>query len=112
VVGLAKQQEELFLPGQSISLMLARHSQGLYLIQRVRDEAHRYAITSHRRLRTNQGLASRLDKIQGIGPARRKLLLRRFGSIERIIGATIEELTDIRGITVEIAEALKSQLEE
>jgi excinuclease ABC subunit C len=112
VVGLAKQQEELFFPGKSESLLLARHSQGLYLIQRIRDEAHRYAITSHRRLRSNLGLASRLDKIQGIGPARRKLLLMRFGSIERIIAATLEELTDLPGITLEIAEALKTQLEE
>ena len=112
VVGLAKQQEELFLPHKSQSLLLARHSQGLYLIQRIRDEAHRYAITSHRRLRSNKGLASRLDKIQGIGPARRTMLLRRFGSIERIISASIEELTDMPGITPEIAEALKNHLEE
>jgi len=111
VVGLAKQQEELFLPGRSESLLLARHSQGLYLIQRIRDEAHRYAITSHRRLRTNLGLASRLDKITGIGPARRKLLLKHFGSIERIVAATLEELTNLPGITPEIAEALKTQLE-
>ncbi len=112
VVGLAKQQEELFFPGHSESLLLPRHSQGLYLIQRIRDEAHRYAITSHRRLRSNLGLASRLDKIPGIGPARRKLLLRRFGSIERIVAATIEELTDVRGITPEIAAALQAMLEE
>jgi excinuclease ABC subunit C len=112
VIGLAKQQEEIFRPGHSLSLLLTRNSQGLYLIQRIRDEAHRYAITSHRRLRSNQGLASRLDKIPGIGPARRKLLLKRFGSLERIVAATLEELTDLPGITVEIAEALKTMLEE
>ena len=112
VVGLAKQQEELFRPGHDASLLLARHSQGLYLIQRIRDEAHRYAITSHRRLRSNKGLASRLDKIPGIGPARRRMLLKRFGTIERIISASMEELTDLPGITPEIAEGLQTLLEE
>ena len=111
VVGLAKQQEELFLPGQSQSLLLPRNSQGLYLIQRVRDEAHRFAITAHRSRRTREGLASRLDKIPGIGPGRRQLLLKRFGSIDRILEATEEELTALPGITPEIALALKTQLE-
>ena len=112
VVGLAKQQEELFIPEQEASLLLPRHSQGLYLIQRIRDEAHRYAITSHRRLRSNRGLASRLDKVPGIGPARRKMLLKRFGSLVRIVAATEEELTDMPGITPEIAISLKTLLEE
>ena len=112
VVGLAKQQEELFRPGQDESLLLARHSQGLYLIQRIRDEAHRFAITGHRRLRSRQGLASRLDKIPGIGPSRRKMLLNRFGTLERIISASIAELTDLPGITPEIAEGLQTLLEE
>ena len=66
VAGLAKQNEELFVPGQSTSILLPRHSQGLFLIQRIRDEAHRFAITSHRKLRTKQGIASRLDIIPGI----------------------------------------------
>ncbi|GAP15391.1 excinuclease ABC subunit C [Longilinea arvoryzae] len=111
VVGLAKQQEELFRPGISESLLLPRHSQGLYLIQRIRDEAHRFAITAHRNRRTKLGLASRLDAIDGIGPVRRKALLMKFGSIQEIQQATIEELTSIKGITPEIAMALKSQLE-
>ena len=112
VVGLAKQQEELFIPGKDVSLLLPRNSQGFYLIQRIRDEAHRYAITSHRRLRSNRGLASRLDKVPGIGPARRKMLLKQFGSLERIVAATEQELTDLPGITPEIAIALKTVLEE
>ena len=112
VVGLAKQQEELFRPGHSESVLLPRHSQGLYLIQRIRDEAHRFAITSHRRLRSRKGLASRLDKIPGIGPTRRKMLLQRFGTIERIVSASMEELTDLPGITPEIAEGLQTLLEE
>jgi excinuclease ABC subunit C len=111
VVGLAKQEEELFLPGQRDSLVLPRHSEGLYLLQRIRDEAHRFAITAHRNRRTRQGLASRLDAVSGIGPARRKALLTRFGSIEGILDASLEEITSLPGITVEIAEALKSQLE-
>jgi excinuclease ABC subunit C len=111
VVGLAKQQEELFTPHRSDSLLLPRNSQGLYLIQRIRDEAHRFAITAHRNRRSREGLVSRLDKIRGIGPARRRSLLTHFGSIEDIIQAPIEELTSIKGITPEIAQALKTQLE-
>jgi excinuclease ABC subunit C len=110
VAGLAKQNEELFLPGRPTSVMLPRHSQGLYLVQRVRDEAHRYAITSHRNLRTRQGLASRLEVIPGIGPARRKQLLSHFGSIEDIQDASIEELVAIPGITQKLAEGIKANL--
>lgn len=111
VAGLAKQQEELFVPGRELSLMLPRSSQGLYLLQRVRDEAHRFAITAHRKRRTKQGLASRLDAIPGIGPARRKALLEHFGSIERIRAATLAELTQIGGITEAVARAILSHLE-
>ena len=111
VVGLAKHQEELFTPHKSDSLLLPRHSQGLYLIQRIRDEAHRFAITAHRGRRSRQGLVSRLDKIRGIGPSRRRALLTHFSSIEDIIQAPIEELIAIKGITPEIAQTLKTQLE-
>lgn len=111
VVGLAKQEEELFRPHLSESLILPRHSQGLYLLQRIRDEAHRFAITAHRKRRSKEGLASRLDKIPGIGPMRRRLLLKRFGDLERISQATIAELTDIRGITPEIAQSILDHLE-
>ncbi len=110
VAGLAKQNEELFLPARPASVMLPRHSQGLYLVQRVRDEAHRFAITSHRNLRTKQGLASRLETIPGIGPARRKQLLSHFGSIEDIQDASIEELVAIPGITPKLAEGIKANL--
>ena len=85
LVGLAKQEEELFLPGQSNSVRLEERSQGLYLIQRIRDEAHRFAITAHRSRRGKIGLTSRLDAIPGLGPARRKELILRFGSIEAIL---------------------------
>jgi excinuclease ABC subunit C len=110
VVGLAKQQEELFIPGHEDALLLPRHLQGLYLIQRIRDEAHRFAITAHRNRRTREGLASRLDRVPGIGPARRKALLIHFGSIERILEAPLEEIARIPGITFELAQALKTEL--
>jgi excinuclease ABC subunit C len=111
VAGLAKQHEELFVPGRSAPILMPRKSQGLYLIQRVRDEAHRFAITSHRKRRTRTGLASRLDAIPGIGPARRKALLTKFGSIDDIRAAEVEELIAIPGITGQIAQAIKSHLE-
>jgi len=111
VAGLAKQQEELFTPGRESSILLPRQSQSLYLIQRVRDEAHRFAITSHRNLRTKTGIASRLDKVPGIGPARRKALLTRFGSIEDIRNASVEELSAVPGINQALAQNLKEQLD-
>jgi excinuclease ABC subunit C len=111
VAGLAKQNEELFLPGRPDPILLSRQSQGLYLIQRVRDEAHRFAITAHRNRRTRQGLVSRLEAVPGIGPARRKALLNQFGSIENIQKASLEELQVIPGITAELAESIKTHLE-
>jgi excinuclease ABC subunit C len=111
VAGLAKQNEELFVPEISNPIILPRQSQGLYLVQRVRDEAHRFAITSHRKLRTKEGLASRLDSIPGIGPARRKLLLSHFGSIQDIQDASMEELTAVPGITLKLALAIKEHLD-
>jgi excinuclease ABC subunit C len=111
VTGLAKQQEELFTPHRSDSILLPRHSQGLYLVQRIRDEAHRFAITAHRKQRSKIGLSSRLQEVPGIGPARRKALLIHFGSIEKIRDANLEELTAIPGITQSLAQALKTHLE-
>ena len=110
VVGLAKREEELFLPHQSESILLPRHSQGLYMVQRIRDEAHRFAITAHRARRTKAGLASTLEKIPGIGPVKRKALLKKFGSLEDIAEAPIEELMLVRGITEELAIAVHEQL--
>jgi len=111
VVGLAKQQEELFLPGHRDSILMDDHSQGFYLIQRIRDEAHRFAITAHRKKRTKTGLASRLDVIPGVGPSRRRELLKRFGSIDGIKEAPDEKISEIKGITLEMAQAIKTQLE-
>ena len=111
VAGLAKQEEELFLPGKSDSVRLDDHSQGFYLIQRIRDEAHRFAITAHRNQRGKIGLASRLDAIGGVGPARRKELINRFGSIDGILAASVEEISQIKGVSTEMAQAIKAQLE-
>ena len=111
MAGLAKQREEIFLPGESDSILLPRHSQGLYLLQRIRDEAHRFAITAHRKRRTRLGLASRLDSIPGIGPARRKALLQHFGSVDKIREATLEELMAIPGISAALAETIKANLD-
>ena len=110
VAGLAKQQEELFVPGRSLSIMLPRNSQGLYLLQRIRDEAHRFAITAHRNRRAKAGLASTLDAIPGIGPIKRKRLLAKFGSIDAIKDASLDDLTAVKGITRVNAEALKTML--
>lgn len=109
VVGLAKQQEELFLPHRSGALMLPRHSQALYLIQRIRDEAHRFGITAHRKKRQKLGMASQLDAIPGIGPARRKSLLKHFGSVDKIREASIEELMAI--VPKDAAQSIKAHLE-
>jgi excinuclease ABC subunit C len=109
VVGLAKQNEEVFLPGRSEPLLLPRHSQGLYLVQRIRDEAHRFGITAHRKKRTKLGLASQLDSIPGIGPARRKALLKHFGSVDKIRSASVEELSGI--IPSDAAASIKEHLE-
>ncbi len=109
VVGLAKQQEEIFFPHKSESLMLPRHSQALYLVQRIRDEAHRYGITAHRRKRQKLGMASQLDAIPGIGPARRKALLKHFGSVDKIREATVEDLKAV--VPEAAAQSIKAHLE-
>lgn len=111
VVGLAKREEELFLPYQSESILLPRHSQGLYMVQRIRDEAHRFAITAHRNRRTKAGLASTLEKIPGIGPVKRKALLKKFGDLDGIANASIEELCLIKGIDPDLAQVIHDHLE-
>ena len=109
VVGLAKREEEIFFPNKSKPTLLPRHSQGLYLVQRIRDEAHRFAITAHRKQRSKLGMASQLDIIPGIGPTRRKTLLKHFGSIDKIREASIDELAII--VPKYVAESIKAHLE-
>ncbi len=110
VIGLAKQEEEIFLPQQVESLRLPKTSEALKLLQRIRDEAHRFGITYHRHLRAKKGLASQLDAIPGIGPRRRRALLARFGSLEKIREASVEELLTVEGMTRAAAQRLKEQL--
>ncbi len=110
VASLAKQQEEIFLPSQSHSILLPRSSQGLFLVQRVRDEAHRFAITHHRDRRDKRGLVSALDTIPGIGPSRKKALRLKFGDVDTIRNASIEELMKVRGINAEVARTIKEHL--
>ncbi len=111
VASLAKQFEEIYLPGQPQPVMLPRRGQSLYLVQRVRDEAHRYAITNHRRRRDKISLTSRLDSIPGIGPKKRKALLSAFdNSIDAIRKASVEELAQVKGINAALAETIKSML--
>lgn len=106
VVGLAKQFELIFVEGSPDPVELPRHSQSLYLIQRIRDEAHRFAITYHRKLRGKRNLVSVLDHIDGIGPARRKKLWSHFGNLDEIKSASVEELASVEGMNRPAAEAV------
>jgi len=108
--GLAKEQEELFRPGDSDPLRLPLDSEALFLVQRIRDEAHRFAITFHRVVRKKDAFASVLDGVSGLGPVRRRALVRQFGSVENIRNASLEELTAVRGISRAVALAIKELL--
>ncbi|NLF66368.1 MAG: excinuclease ABC subunit UvrC [Chloroflexi bacterium] len=110
VAALAKQEEELFVPGRPLPVRLPERSEGFYLVQRVRDEAHRFANTGHRQRRSKVGTASILDSVPGVGPKRRKLLLEHFGSLDELRKATAEEIASIPGIPYEVGIAVKSHL--
>jgi excinuclease ABC subunit C len=111
VASLAKQFEEIYLPNNPSSIVLSRTSPALYLVQRIRDEAHRFAITSHRQRRGKIGMASRLEQIPGIGPKKRKELLKAFSnSIDAIKAAPVEELMKVKGINLVLAESIKELL--
>ena len=116
VVGLAKENEEIYVrdraTGRALAdpVLLPRTSQAMYLVQRIRDEAHRFAITYHRAVRGRTGLRSALDEVEGIGPKRKRELLRRFGSVRGIRAATLEELAAVPGMTLKQAKVLKSSL--
>jgi excinuclease ABC subunit C len=113
-IGIAKEShgsigtyEEVYLPDRPHPLVPQRGSQGLYLLQRIRDEAHRFAITYHRQVRSGRTLRSQLDDVPGIGPKRKKALLKRFGSLKGIAAASVEELAEVDGMTREVAERVK-----
>ena len=110
LVGLAKRLEEVWVPGQDFPVILPRTSEGLYLLQRVRDEAHRFAITFHRQRRSTSMTASVLDGIPGLGETRRKALLRHFGSVKRLRAASVEEIVEVSGIGPALAATVSARL--
>ncbi|WP_244409145.1 excinuclease ABC subunit UvrC [Stackebrandtia nassauensis] len=112
VCGLAKRLEEVWLPGEEYPVILPRRSEALYLLQRVRDEAHRFAISLHRKRRGKKVTASALDSVPGLGPTRRKALLRHFGSVKKIREATVDEIAEVTGIGPALAATITASLTE
>jgi excinuclease ABC subunit C len=111
LVGIAKEREELFLPGRSDPVVLPANSQALYMVQRLRDEAHRFAITYHRKLRAKAQTRSVFDELPGVGPARKRALLRVFGSARQMRDATVEEIASVPGISRSLAERIRVALD-
>jgi excinuclease ABC subunit C len=110
LASLAKENEWLFVPHTPEPIILPRNSQALYLVQRLRDEAHRFAITYHRNLRSESSLRSSIDLVTGIGPKRKRMLLRKFGSIQAIKDAPVDEIASVPGLTRSLALRLKQTL--
>jgi excinuclease ABC subunit C len=110
VIGLAKRLEEVWVPGEADPVIMPRNSEALFLLQRVRDEAHRFAITFHRSKRSRRMTASALDSVPGLGQTRRTALVTHFGSVARIKDATVEEITSVPGIGVSTAKAVLAAL--
>lgn len=109
-VGLAKENEEIFTPGSPDPIILPRSSQSLYMVQRIRDEAHRFGITYHRKLRSDRTFKSVLDEIPGIGPKRKQSLMKHYGSVRAMGSASIEELAALDGMTRDAAEKVKEYI--
>jgi len=110
VISLAKREEEVFVPDRPEPIALDRHSAGLQLLQRIRDEAHRFALGFHRQRRDAKAKESIFDTLQGVGPARRRALLRHFGSAERFLAASQEELEGVPGMPQKTARSIYAQL--
>jgi excinuclease ABC subunit C len=110
VIGLAKRLEEVWVPGEPDPVILPRNSEGLYLLQRVRDEAHRFAIAYHRSKRSKRMTASALDSVRGLGETRRRALVTHFGSLARLRQASVEEITAVPGIGAATAAAVLEAL--
>ena len=111
LVGLAKEREELFFPDRAEPVILPPTSQALFLVQRLRDEAHRFAITYHRNLRNKRTTRSAFDDLPGVGPKRKRELLKVFGSAKRVREAPIEQIAAVPGISRSLAERIKAHLE-
>jgi excinuclease ABC subunit C len=110
VIALAKRIEEVYVPGRPDPIVLSRHNPGLQLLQRIRDEAHRFALDFHRQRRDARGFASIFDDLEGVGPARRRALLNHFGSVDEMLGATQEELEGVPGVPAKTARRIYEQL--
>jgi len=110
VCGLAKRMEEIWLPGEEDPVILPRGSEGLFLMQRVRDEAHRFAVAYHRQRRSKAMTAGELDGVPGLGPARRTALLKHFGSLKRLREATVAQIAEVPGIGPRTAEQIAAAL--
>ena len=110
LASIAKEREELFVPQMQEPVLLPRSSQGLFLVQRVRDEAHRFAVTYHRKRRSKSSTASAIDLVPGIGPKRRRMLLRRFGSVKALGEAPLDEVAAVPGMTLRLARLVKEYL--
>jgi excinuclease ABC subunit C len=110
VIALAKREEEVFVPGRARPVVLSRHDPGLQLLQRIRDEAHRFAVGFHRQRRETRGFASLFDELEGVGPARRRALLNHFGSVEAMVTASPEELEGVPGVPAKVARSVYAQL--
>ena len=108
VCGLAKRLEEVWLPDEEDPVILARSSEGLYLLQRIRDEAHRFAIAHHRNRRSKSMVESVLDDVPGLGEVRRRTLLKHFGSLKKLREADAEQIAQVPGIGVRTAESIKA----
>jgi excinuclease ABC subunit C len=110
ITALAKEREELFVPNRPDPIVLPRNAQGLYLVQRIRDEAHRFAVTYHQKVRARRAIRSILDDVAGVGPARKRALLRKFGSVRAMQEAPVEELAAVGGVGPALAERIKQAL--
>jgi excinuclease ABC subunit C len=107
---LAKQFEEIYLPDEAEPVLLPRNSPALHVVQRIRDEAHRFAVTYHRRVRGKRQTASVLDGLPGVGPARKKALISAFGSAAAVRRASVQELQTVSGISQPLAQTIKDAL--
>ena len=110
IAALAKEREELFVPNRPDPIVLPRTAQGLYLVQRIRDEAHRFAVTYHQKVRSRRAVRSALDDIAGVGPARKRALLRKFGSVRAMQEVSVDEIAAVGGVGTALAERIKLAL--
>jgi excinuclease ABC subunit C len=110
VIALAKRLEEVYLPGRSEPLRLAHDTPALQLLQRVRDEAHRFAVTHHRQRRDRAMTASLLDELPGVGPARKRALIAHFGSPDAVLGASVEQLQSVPGVPAKLGRDIHARL--